>query len=539
MRSFKRFLSYVVLGCVFVAMVAFHKPLAASITQLAYNLIQDEGVPLAKRGTINCTGTGITCSDSGGVTVLNVGGGAGGTAGSPLFVQTASVTVTGNSEVTLIGSGVGSLTIPANWFTAAGSVMDVCHSGILTTNAVPGTIRLRLKFGATVIADTGAVTPVVSLTTSAYENCLRLTARTVGAMGTIMVSNIFPTAGTTPGAISFTNPTPGTAVTVDTTATQVVDLTVLFSLAATNSITSTNFYMVGPGSAVSSVYGLTGAVVPKVDQQDAVVFCSDAGASDTYACNLTPAISAYVTGTHYRFKANTANTGAASINFNSLGPTTIVKVAGGITTTLANNDILAGQWVDLVYDGANMQMQSLLGNAPSGGGGFVLVEQHTAAASASLDFTTCISSTYDEYEVDLVNLQPVTDNVNILIRMSTDGGMTYDSGANYSVERHGFLIASDTSSGGTGQTSIQINNSGVSNSANWSQNGHFRLYNPGGSIFKQIVGDWGGLITSTSQRTFFMYHGTYESTTAVNAFQVLYSSGNIAIGTVRCYGLAK
>ncbi len=97
------------------------------------------------------------------------------------------------------------------------------------------------------------------------------------------------------------------------------------------------------------------------------LFCSDAGSNDTYACNLSPTIASYVTGTHYRFKANTLNTGAATINFNSIGAKTIKKASGGITTDLATNDILAGQWVDLVYDGTNMQMQSTLGNAASGG----------------------------------------------------------------------------------------------------------------------------------------------------------------------------
>lgn len=53
-------------------------------------------------------------------------------------------------------------------------------------------------------------------------------------------------------------------------------------------------------------------------------------------------------------------------DFNSLGAKAIKKAAGGITTDLSDNDIRAGQWVDLVYDGTNMQMQSLLGNAPSG-----------------------------------------------------------------------------------------------------------------------------------------------------------------------------
>lgn len=96
-------------------------------------------------------------------------------------------------------------------------------------------------------------------------------------------------------------------------------------------------------------------------------FGADAGANDTYVVTLVPAPAAYITGEHYRFKANTANTGACTVNFNGLGAKTIKKAAGGITTDLADNDIRAGQWVDLIYDGTNMQMQSLLGNAPGSG----------------------------------------------------------------------------------------------------------------------------------------------------------------------------
>lgn len=97
------------------------------------------------------------------------------------------------------------------------------------------------------------------------------------------------------------------------------------------------------------------------------VFAEDAGANDTYTATLAPAPDAYIDGVHYRFKANTANTGACTINFNGLGAKAIKKAAGGITTDLADNDILAGQWVDLVYDGDNdtFQMQSTLGNAAS------------------------------------------------------------------------------------------------------------------------------------------------------------------------------
>lgn len=111
----------------------------------------------------------------------------------------------------------------------------------------------------------------------------------------------------------------------------------------------------------------TSAAVWKwISRRPDAYYAADAGANDTYTATLSPAPTSYTTGGHYSFKANTANTGAATINFNGLGAKTIKKVAGGVTTDLADNDIRSGQIVDLVYDGTNMQMQSLLGNAPSG-----------------------------------------------------------------------------------------------------------------------------------------------------------------------------
>lgn len=94
----------------------------------------------------------------------------------------------------------------------------------------------------------------------------------------------------------------------------------------------------------------------------AVNYCADAGSSDAYACNLSPAITAYVTGACYLIKANTANTGAASLALNGLSAIPI-KLQG---SDPANNTIVANQMVQMCYDGTNMQLQSA---APSGGGG--------------------------------------------------------------------------------------------------------------------------------------------------------------------------
>lgn len=105
-------------------------------------------------------------------------------------------------------------------------------------------------------------------------------------------------------------------------------------------------------SATNATYSVAG--ISTLDA-DARYYAADAGANDTYVITLSPVPVAYVTGMTIRFKANTVNTGAATLNVNSLGAKTIVK---GVNTTLADGDILAGQLVTLIYDGTNFVLQN-------------------------------------------------------------------------------------------------------------------------------------------------------------------------------------
>ena len=82
-------------------------------------------------------------------------------------------------------------------------------------------------------------------------------------------------------------------------------------------------------------------------------FAADAGANDTYVITLDPVPAAYFTGMMIVFTANTANTGAATINVNSLGAKAIKKQKD---VALGDGDIKAGQTVVLVYDGTNFQL---------------------------------------------------------------------------------------------------------------------------------------------------------------------------------------
>ena len=120
------------------------------------------------------------------------------------------------------------------------------------------------------------------------------------------------------------------------------------------------------------------------DNLSAVFSCQDAGALNAYACNLTPPIGAYTAGTSYWFKANTANTGSATVNFNGLGTKLIVKQ---VTQQLTAGDIKAGQWVIITYDGVVMQMQSQTANPGSGAVSSVFGRTGPVAAQNG-DYTT-------------------------------------------------------------------------------------------------------------------------------------------------------
>jgi hypothetical protein len=177
-----------------------------------------------------------------------------------------------------------------------------------------------------------------------------------------------------------------------------------------------------------------------------------------------------------------------------------------------------------------------------GGGALVLLEQHSASSSATLDFTSFISADYDEYVFEMVNLVPATNAVNLYVRMGTGGGPTWDSGSNYSYADYRFVasVASGVG-GGTSQTQIILNDSTdtVSNSSNTAVSGRFSLFDPQTTgNHKRIRGElaWGNSSAIFEGNDFI---GLYQSTTAVTGIRFLFSSGNIASGTIRVYGVAK
>lgn len=83
----------------------------------------------------------------------------------------------------------------------------------------------------------------------------------------------------------------------------------------------------------------------------------DSVGTDAYAITVVPNFGAYFVGMTILLKAGTVNTGAATLNVNSLGAVDIKKKHD---QDLEDGDIEAGQYVILIYDGTNFQMVSMV-----------------------------------------------------------------------------------------------------------------------------------------------------------------------------------
>jgi len=157
-----------------------------------------------------------------------------------IFTQTADKSVSNTTtETTIVGSGVGTLTLPANFF-VAGKTIRVTMSGVYSTVAVTGdTVTVKVKYGTTVLASKATTSLVTGATNLFWESEILVTCRTTGATGTVQVSGgiRYQVAGSVIVEDELNNTVATT--TLDTTSSGLFDITVTHSAAdASNTVKS-------------------------------------------------------------------------------------------------------------------------------------------------------------------------------------------------------------------------------------------------------------------------------------------------------------
>jgi len=172
-------------------------------------------------------------------------------------------------------------------------------------------------------------------------------------------------------------------------------------------------------------------------------------------------------------------------------------------------------------------------------GAMTQISSQTASSSATIDFTG-LSTTYNTYVIDAINIVPATDNVNLYFRTSTNNGSTFTASAGaYSYAG----IYSDnagtvTPVGNSSATEIRLPQGGglgATSPANYCA--RFVLYSPDvAGVTTQIFGQSVGLDSGGGNKT-ATHCGTRAVAEANNAIRFLMSSGNIASGTFILYGV--
>lgn len=155
------------------------------------------------------------------------------------FTATADATVANTvTETSVIGSGVGTLTLPANFF-VAGKTVRVSLKGKIATTGTP-TLQFKAYLGSTAVVDTTAVTLATITGTNMWAATFDITCRTTGATGTVISQGAvaYFTAVGSPNGIA--SPTTATT-TINTTASQALEVKITWGTASSsNTITGTN-----------------------------------------------------------------------------------------------------------------------------------------------------------------------------------------------------------------------------------------------------------------------------------------------------------
>jgi hypothetical protein len=318
-----------------------------------------------------------------------------------------------------------------------------------------------------------------------------------------------------------------------------------------------------------SAAGSNGVAAASDIQNQTYLYCVDSGVANALVVAPSPAMASYVSGLGLEVKVAANQTAATTINVSGLG-TKAVKNQDG--SALVSGTLKAGGIYRMTYDGTNFQLigaaaasltvQEVDGspaiagvtqiNFPNGSvtnpsgtivqvaGGLVLLEQHTASGSASLDFTACISSAFDEYAIEVINIVPATNGQSLFMRCSINGGSSYDSANNYAWTGF-FVVPSANANQGSSSTSALTLGQAIANTAAWfGTNGHFRFFNPANNGFKHYTGQTSSNSTGNANVISWQsFSGYYNNASAVNAIQFLFSSGNIASGIIRVYGVCK
>jgi len=194
---------------------------------------------------------------------------------------------------------------------------------------------------------------------------------------------------------------------------------------------------------------------------------------------------------------------------------------------------------------ANNNSLSAITSLPASisGGAWTLLSTATASSSATLSFTSGIDSTYKEYIFRFINIHGASTS-DFTFNGSIDGGSNYNVAktstyfkAHHNEDDGETDLSYNTSADLAQGTGFQRIN-GVVNDNDGSGSGTIHLFDPSNTTFiKHFIGVSDAMTTTPYNQNAYI-GGYFNTTSAINAVQFKFSSGDIDAGTIMMYGVS-
>jgi hypothetical protein len=213
---------------------------------------------------------------------------------------------------------------------------------------------------------------------------------------------------------------------------------------------------------------------------------------------------------------------------------------GAITRSIANNITTSGVFTSSAITNSSVTGITVLANASDG---ITFISSQTASNSASLSFTSGLTSTYKAYKFVFSSIHPRTDNVFFQFNLSSDGGSNYNvtKTTTYISTRHNEAdsfqeLTYQTSLDLAQSTSYQYLMENIGNGADESGSGSLFLFNPSSTTYvKHFISNTNHYEQNNISIN-VQVAGYGNTTSAVNAINFNMSSGNFD-GVIYLYGI--
>ena len=215
---------------------------------------------------------------------------------------------------------------------------------------------------------------------------------------------------------------------------------------------------------------------------------------------------------------------------------------GAIARSAANNITTSGVFTSSAIANSSVTGITVLANASDG---ITLISSQTASNSASISFTSGLTSTYKAYKFVFVNIDGANSDEDFQVNFSTDGGSNY----NVTKTTTAFEATHNENDTGTGlqyqtgrdlaQSSANqwLNIGGISPDSDSNACGSMILFNPSSTTYvKHFISQFNSF---TSSNLFYNAYvaGYCNTTSAVNAVRFIMTGGNISAGKIYMYGI--